>query len=194
MLRPIAIAFLQPSLLANSLSWSGVGNVIDVGTGTGALAIAAALNGVRNVVATDISIAAVENARVNVRQLSLQGIVDVRLGDGLSCLDATEKFDLILANLPGRNKTAGNAVAAAQWDTGFKAHRALFSQAPNHLAPGGSLGMVKANYPDLLDMLDLAETAGFVPSIVGRSPPVDGDIRTYYAIRLQPEEQSQTCP
>jgi ribosomal protein L11 methyltransferase len=70
--------------------------VLDVGTGTGILAIAAALWGAREVVAVDTDPAAIANAAENVRR---NGVADrVRIARG-SAEDAGGIFEVAAANL-----------------------------------------------------------------------------------------------
>jgi ribosomal protein L11 methyltransferase len=73
-----------------------LGRVVDVGTGTGILAVAAARLGARTVTAIDIDPEAVDSARLHA---GLNGI-EVRLvrGDGAAAL-AARRFDIVLANL-----------------------------------------------------------------------------------------------
>lgn len=176
-------------LLAEHLHISGGVTVLDVGTGTGALALWAAQQGAASVVAVDIAEAAVRNAKRNVERLGLGNRVDVRAGHVFSSVTPSESFDIILANLPGRNKAADDDTSAAQWDTEFRAHRALFAGARTHLRPGGTIYMVKANYPDLLEMVSLAETCGYEVAIIGQSVPLEGDPRRYYALSLSSSHQ-----
>jgi len=177
------------ALLAEHLPISGSETVLDLGTGTGALALWAAQQGAASVVAVDIADAAVRNAKRNVERLGLGSRVDVRTGDAFSCVGSSESFDIILANLPGRNKTADNDTSAAQWDTEFRAHKALFAGARAHLRPGGTIYMVKANYPDLLEMVSLAEAGGYEVAIIGQSHPTENDPRRYYVLSLSCSNQ-----
>ncbi|MFI9306767.1 HemK2/MTQ2 family protein methyltransferase [Streptomyces triculaminicus] len=71
--------------------------VLDVGTGTGALALAAARQGAARVTAVDVSVRAVLTARVN-GLLARRRIRAVR-GDLLGPV-AGQRFDLVLANPP----------------------------------------------------------------------------------------------
>ena len=171
-------------LLAERLRFDGVKKVLDLGTGTGALAIWAAQQGAASVVAVDISEAAVRNANRNVEDLGLSHRIDVRLGSGFDSISKSESFDVILANLPGRNKRADDETSAAQWDTEFRAHRALLEGAKTHLQPGGLIYMVKANYPDLLELVSLAEDGGYEVAVLAKSAPVEGDPRRYYVLSL----------
>lgn len=73
------------------------GTVIDVGTGSGILAIAAARLGARQVAARDVDPIAVEVARANVRTNGVPGAVRVVRGAGLG--DPGGPVRLILANI-----------------------------------------------------------------------------------------------
>ena len=71
--------------------------VIDVGTGTGILAIAAKLSGAGDTFATDIDHVAVRVADENTRRNGQQ--VTVRHGDLLSAVDEGAQFDVAIANI-----------------------------------------------------------------------------------------------
>ena len=71
--------------------------VIDIGTGTGILAIAARLSGAGRTLATDIDHAAVKVARENVKRNGQQ--IEVRQGDLLNAVQPGEQFDLAIANI-----------------------------------------------------------------------------------------------
>ncbi len=73
------------------------GSLLDVGTGSGILAIAAARLGAKDIVAVDIDPDAVRVAKENVEHNGLSGCVDVRQGDLLKGLDRA--FDLAVANI-----------------------------------------------------------------------------------------------
>ncbi|WP_062306302.1 50S ribosomal protein L11 methyltransferase [Alicyclobacillus sendaiensis] len=73
--------------------------VVDVGTGTGVLAIAAALAGAERVVAIDLDPVAVSAAIDNVQKNGLADRIDVRQGDLLNALRPDETFHLAVANI-----------------------------------------------------------------------------------------------
>jgi ribosomal protein L11 methyltransferase len=82
--------------------------VLDVGCGTGILAIAAALAGSNRVRGIDINPLAVATAKKNVRLNNVGHRVEVVLGDGLEALDTG---DLALMNLgPGLIKKAAGSI------------------------------------------------------------------------------------
>ncbi len=169
-------------LMIDFLALDRGSSVLDMGTGSGVLAIFAVLRGAASALAVDISQDAVRNATVNVKRHGLQDSIAVRLSDGFAAIAKTESFATIIANLPGRNEGARDAVEAAQWDSGFKTHRAFFAEAPRHLEPGGRVLMTKANYPELNTAVELAEQAGFVTKVLARKDPADGDPRTYFVL------------
>lgn len=71
--------------------------VYDVGTGSGILAIAAALLGARQVIAVDNDTVALKAARENVKLNGVEATVRVQQGDLLKGLEATA--DLVVANI-----------------------------------------------------------------------------------------------
>ena len=158
--------------------------LLDMGSGTGALAVMGALAGAGAVLALDINPAALANTKLNAQRLKVEALVEARLSDGFAAVRPAERFDLIVANLPGRNQMAADLLAASQWDSGFKTHKAFFAAAPAHLAPGGRVVMVKANYPEINQAIALAETAGFTTRVLAEQAMPGGDPRTYYVLEF----------
>ena len=71
--------------------------VIDIGTGTGILAIAAAHMGAKPVLATDLDAVAVRVAAENVQINGFEGVIDVRCGNLLDAVDVCG--DVVIANI-----------------------------------------------------------------------------------------------
>ncbi|MET9030638.1 HemK2/MTQ2 family protein methyltransferase [Nocardia sp. NPDC004168] len=91
---------LDTWLLVRALSEAGVpsgGHAVDVCTGTGALAVAAAYAGASKVTAVDVSRAAVVSAWLNCRMRGIEA--EVLRGDFTAVLGG-RSFDLVLANPP----------------------------------------------------------------------------------------------
>ncbi|MEU1905647.1 HemK2/MTQ2 family protein methyltransferase [Streptomyces hygroscopicus] len=135
--RLLAEALLREDISADTA-------VLDVGTGSGALAVAAARHGAAEVTAVDVSPLAVGTAWLHAR---LRGVrVRVLRGDLLAPV-ADRSFDLILANppyvpAPGRRARRGRAVA---WNAGADGRAVLDRlsvDAPPLLRPGGVLLLV----------------------------------------------------
>ena len=127
------------SALESLASRGGLGRVLDIGSGTGILAVAAALLGTRHVTAVDIDAEAVESARLHAR---LNGVdVQVVQGDG-GLPFARGRFDLVVANLTAplllerRDEIAGLcALSASVALSGF-----LVEDAPSIRAAYAELG------------------------------------------------------
>jgi ribosomal protein L11 methyltransferase len=71
-------------------------HVLDVGSGSGILSIAAARLGAAEVLGLDIDGEAVKNARENVMQNRVSDIVEIRKG---SIGDVRKRFDVVVANI-----------------------------------------------------------------------------------------------
>ena len=72
--------------------------MLDIGTGSGILAIIGGMLGAKEIVATDIDPVAVETAKINIEKNGYSSICDVRCGDLLECM-GEETFDIITANI-----------------------------------------------------------------------------------------------
>ena len=118
--------------------------VLDIGTGTGFLAIDAVLHGASYVEALDNDSRAVECARNNVRINTSGRKIAVFQSDLFEKVIPGKRFDLIYSNLPylDRNEDYG---FPSLFDPGFKSHETFFKKAPEHLRDGGSIRMSHAN-------------------------------------------------
>ncbi len=120
-------------------------DVLDLGTGTGAVALAAARSGARSVTAVDLSRRSVAAARLNARMYRLR--VTVRRGD-LFAPVAGRRFGTLTANppyVPAETDVLPRYGMARCWDAGPDG-RALLDRicdgAADHLVPGGALLLV----------------------------------------------------
>jgi len=128
----------------------------------------------------DINVDAVRNTRINAEKHGLVTQIDTRTSDGLTVLTDDEQFDFVIANLPGRSLEAIDVVEGAQWDGGYRVHKAFFTNIAKHLKDGAQILMAKANYPEINDLLAFTEDLGFTVKILDKEMPSDGDPRTYY--------------
>lgn len=73
---------------------------LEIGAGTGVIAILVALKGAKKVVATDINSLAIKNAKENVDRHRIADRVTVLKGDVFEPLSSDDKFDIIFWNFP----------------------------------------------------------------------------------------------
>lgn len=144
--------------------------VLDIGTGTGALAIAAIRAGAAEVTGVDVSRRAVWTARVNAALRRMP--VRVRLGNALEVV-ADERFDLVLANppyVPAASACAATGPARA-WDAGLDGRQLLdplCARMFDLLTPGGVLLMVHSALCGVDSTLRQLRDCGMKASVVQR--------------------------
>lgn len=176
-LLPLPGVFKPPSdawMLADYLEREGLAagrRVLDLCTGSGMLAVAAALAGAAEVTAIDISrraaVAVRLNALVNgVRVRSLRGDLFTPVGD--------RRFDLITSNppyLPGNLDTLPSRGLARAWEGG-RSGRAFLdriaSHAASHLTDQGVVLLVYSTVCGEQQTLDALRSGGLSPSVVVR--------------------------
>jgi release factor glutamine methyltransferase len=139
----------ESELLVDVALERGARRALDVGTGSGAIALAVAdeLPDCQ-VVATDTSVAALELARENAARLGLEGRVRFERGT----VPEGERFDVVLANMPyvREDELPGLAPEIARYEPreallagtdGLEAIAAVVPAASAALQPGGSLAL-----------------------------------------------------
>lgn len=145
--------------------------VLDVFTGSGALAISAALDGARSATAVDISRRAIASVKINAR---LNGVhVRALRGDLFAPVDG-ERFDLVLANppyVPGASDELPARGSARAWEGGR--HGRLLvdrfcDEVERVLAPAGSALMVHSDLTGEQATLEAFRAAGLNARVVAR--------------------------
>ena len=143
--------------------------VADLGTGSGAIALAiASERPLASVLATDASAAALEVARANAAAAGLHNVA-LRHGNWFAPL-AGERFDLVASNPPyiaagdphlGQGDLRHEpASALASGRDGLDDIRAIIAAAPAHLVPGGWL-LLEHGHDQGAAVRDLLRQAGF---------------------------------
>ncbi|MGI9098455.1 MAG: HemK2/MTQ2 family protein methyltransferase [Solirubrobacteraceae bacterium] len=149
--------------------------VLDLGTGSGAIAVAAARGGARSVTAVDVSRRALACARLNAR---LNGArVEPRRGDLFAPVH-DRRFDIVVSNppyLPASDPQVGRRLpvrgAARAWEGGCDGRRLLeriCAQVADHLRPGGTVLLMQSSVNGLGRTLDALEAVGLRADVVAR--------------------------
>ncbi len=138
--------------------------VLDMGTGSGVGAVAAARLGA-TVVAVDINPHAVRCARINALLNHVEGRVEVRQGN-LFAPVAGERFDLVLFNPPFFRGTPRHILDAA-WRSEDVPER-FAAGLPGHLTPGGRALLLLSTDGDAPAFLTALAGAGCTAAVVRR--------------------------
>ncbi|MGA8115426.1 MAG: HemK2/MTQ2 family protein methyltransferase [Actinocatenispora sp.] len=160
----LARALLSESLPSNA-------HVLDIGTGTGVLALLAAQHGADRVTAVDASGRAVLTARINARLRGLS--VDVRHGDLFTAVP-DGRFHLILANPPYVPAPATHRPSRrsdARWDAGADGRRVidrLCTEVADRLGPGGVFLMVQSGVCGVAASLARLSDSGMDADVISR--------------------------
>lgn len=145
-------------LVGEVLAWAGTRtdgalDVLDIGTGSGAIALSLALEGsFRRVVATDLSAQALEVAARNRAAAGLEDQVELREGADYTALAPDERFDVIVSNPPyvAEPERADLEPEVVEWEPGtalfggldgLDVVRRLVAGAPARLRDGGLLAL-----------------------------------------------------
>ncbi|MEC4019639.1 50S ribosomal protein L11 methyltransferase [Streptomyces sp. H27-D2] len=121
---------------------SRTGSLLEIGCGTGVIAVSAALAGCERVVATDINPSAVRNAAANAARHGVAGQVRTVLSDLFAGLDAQDRFDTVFWHsnyvLAPERYEYRDMHERGYVDPGYAAHRRFLAEAPDRLTPNGS--------------------------------------------------------
>lgn len=162
--------------LSENLDVKGGDSVLDLGTGSGILAVFAAEKA-KKVIATDINPYAVECAKKNARINNLQDKIEVREGDLFKPVE-NERFDLILFSPPYFHGKPGNILEKAWLDDGDIIKR-FFQEAKEHLVERGRIQMVYSTIADVEYLEKVMEKYGFTYEIIARKRIIFETILVY---------------
>jgi release factor glutamine methyltransferase len=146
-------------------------SVLDMCTGSGAIAIAGAQAGAGAVTAIDVSRRSALTVRINAR---LNGVRVRALRGDLFAPVAGERFDAIASNppyLPSEDEDLPRRGPERAWEAGTDG-RALLdricAEAPSHLNPGGFLLLVHSSVCGLEPTIGALERAGLAVEVLER--------------------------
>lgn len=134
--------------------------ILDMGTGTGVLALLAAHLGAKEVVATDSNPQAVSNARINADRLGMNDRIRVCGPADLFAGLIGESFDVIMFNAPWAEGTPASLYDTAIYDPGHAVLERFMGSAPAHLAPDGAILLQYSDVSDSRGDNSLGHLAG----------------------------------
>jgi release factor glutamine methyltransferase len=153
--------------------------VLDIGTGSGILAVAASLAGAGQIIAIDVNEAAVECARLNARRYGVLGQVTVRQSDMFDAL-REEKFDLVLVNPPYfRGEPTNMAYRAYMAGSELEWIRRFARGLPGVLNETGSALMVLGDAAGIDDILAVLREERLVARPAGRREYLAETVEVY---------------
>lgn len=116
--------------------------VLEIGTGSGLVALCCLRADAAHVIATDINPNAIQCAAYNARELQLEDGLELRQVSqdspgAFAVIGPEKRFDLILSNPPWENQRPENIAQFALYDQNFALLRSLLDGLDAHLAPNG---------------------------------------------------------
>lgn len=144
---------------------------LEIGTGTGLLAILCLQHAAKQVVATDINPAAVANARYNAAMLGVDANLDVRQvtaaePDAFAVIGDNERFDLIVSNPPWEDGTIHQPADHAYYDPQFALMDSLLDGLPNHLRIDGRCLLAYGHRPAIERLLQAAAERNLITKVL----------------------------
>jgi release factor glutamine methyltransferase len=147
--------------------------VLDMGTGSGSLAITAAAKA-SEVLAVDINPDAVEAVLANAQRNGVADRVQARVSDVFSAVEGT--FDLIIFNPPFQWFAARDVADSATTDEGYGALTRFFDEARQYLAENGRMMIFFSTMGDVQYLQKLIDEAGFQHEVVFRTTRPVADV------------------
>lgn len=155
-------------LLIENLNLKSDDLVLEIGTGSGIVALYAAMTG-KKVVATDISPIAVKCAKNNVKKNQLESKVEIRIGNLFDPIRKEEIFDLILFNAPYLPETKDLDHNNTDWlektwnggKTGRKLIDPFITHCKKYLTELGRVELVQSSLANIPKSCELFHKQGF---------------------------------
>ncbi len=169
------------TVVESALPWTHKDSkVLDLGTGSGAIALALAKETKADITAVDVRKECIDLCRLNARRLGLH--VTITLSDWFSSI--SRSFDLIVSNPPyiATNDPHLNddglvfepLVALCGGNDGLASIRTIVNGAPSHLRPGGKL-IIEHGHDQADRVASLFANSGFTK--IHNTPDIAGKLR-----------------
>ncbi len=182
--------FQSTGIFTRHLPYPRDGSFLEIGCGAGVTAVTAALSGCARVVASDISEAAVENARANAARHGVTARVSARHGDLFDVLDARERFDVIFWNsnfvFVPEDYAFEQPILRAFCAAGYVAHRRFLREAPHYLSPDGQLLIGFSSQGDARALTSMLAEHGYTSTVVASAYGEGAGAHRYDILRLWP--------
>lgn len=140
------------------------GSLLEIGSGTGVVAVLSAIAGCDRVVATDINPLAVRNTALNAARHGVADRVRAVRSDLFAALDPGERFDVIFWHsnyvLAPADYAYRDMHERGYVDPGYAAHRRYLAEAFTWLAPGGRVLLHFSTRGDLAALQQVADDVG----------------------------------
>lgn len=131
--------------------------VLDIGTGCGVFAMKAALEGAKAVVGTEINPSALENAKKNMADAKLEGIVNIINDERFENISGI--FDVIIMNLVFVERPIDPEQIDGLGKQSLSLHRRLLAALPRMLAPAGVILLGFASFGDIKTLQELLNSS-----------------------------------
>ncbi|MEU0247282.1 class I SAM-dependent methyltransferase [Streptomyces sp. NPDC006235] len=166
------------------------GSFLEIGCGTGVVAVTAALAGCERVVASDINAEAVANAALNARRHQVADRVRAVHSDLFEALPAGERFDSIVWSSPyvraPEEYRFATDLERAYVDPGYEAHRRYVDEAPRRLTRDGRALLHFSSRGDMDGLHRIAEETGRRLRVLRKLTVVDrGDVVEHFLVDIR---------
>ena len=152
--------FFADAAILEAFPFKTIKTFLEIGTGTGYVAVFAVMAGVKKVVATDLNPDAVRNAKINALLHNVSPRMDVRLGNLFEPIRKGEKFDVIYFDLPfnSTNREDLTDLERALFDTKAQVLDRFLSQGQRYLTRHGFVVFNRSEVlSDMKQFFELAE-------------------------------------
>ncbi|MFE0256810.1 methyltransferase domain-containing protein [Streptomyces sp. NPDC059010] len=150
--------------LAGAGSSNPPSSLLEIGCGTGVIAVQAALRGCPSVVAMDINEHAVENTRLNAERHGVADRVTALRSDLFSALGPDTRFDQVFWSsnyvLAPADYAYRSVHERAYVDAGYRTHRRYLSEVVHHLTDDGTALLHFSERGNLGALREIAEECG----------------------------------